>query len=448
MLKRATSRTPWQALAALGGIVALEAAFLALRRLADLKLYVVETIAIGLAAGAVYFIALYALEHSRDSRTALGLVFAGAVLFRLTLAPLAPSLSEDIDRYRWDGRVQQAGWNPYSIRPDDPRVAALHDPREPGGPGHDITAIYPPLAELIFRAAIRLFPSPVAFKLPFIAADLLVVLFLAGWLRSTGGRNYQLAIYAWNPLVVVEFAGSAHSDALALAVLVAACLVIIRGHKGVSTLLLAAAALIKSFPVMLFPLWLRRAGWPRTAASWWNAAGAAALAALCTWPYRSALARIPETMAYYASRWQMNNASLYAVLLWLTHSPKLAEGIGVGVAVGLALWTAERKMEIAPAAVLIIGAILLFSPNAYSWYFTWIIPFMCFVPNPSWLLLTILQFLSYHVLIDYQAFGTFHFRPFMVWLTYAPFYALLLWQWFRRKRGAVEAQRHEIEENN
>lgn len=204
-----------------------------------------------------------------------------------------------------------------------------------------------------------------------------------------------------------------------------------------STLLLAAAALLKSFPIMLFPLWLRRAGWPRSTVSWLNAGAAAGLTILCAWPYRSALAQLPDTMAYYASRWQGNNTSLYSVLVWFSGPPQLAQGLGVGVAAGLALWAAARRLEPARAAYLIFGAVLMLSPNAYSWYFTWIIPFLCFVPNPAWLLLTILQFLSYHVLIDYQALGIWHWNREMLLLTYAPFYALLLWQ-----KLTAEVRRH------
>jgi alpha-1,6-mannosyltransferase len=434
MVSRAEFRTRQQVLVAFIGIVALEAAFYALRRLTNLELYVVETIAIALAAGVVYFVVLFSLEHTHEHRATLWLILVGAVIFRLTLVPLTPTLSNDVYRYRWDGRIQRAGWNPYSVRPDDPRLRALRDPREPAGPGHDIPSIYPPLSELMFRAADRFLPTPVAFKLPMIVADLLVVCLLAGWLRATGGRVFRLAIYAWNPLVVVEFAGSGHSDALALAALVAACLVIIRGKKTVSTMLLAAAALLKAFPVMLFPLWLRREGWPRSAKSWRDGLAAAALAAVCFWPYRSAFLHFSETMSYYASRWQGNNASLFAVLRWLSGSAKFAEGFGVAVAAGLALWVAVRRLEPARAALLIFGAVLLFSPNAYPWYFTWVIPFLCFVPNPAWTMLTILQFLSYHVLIGYQAFGTWQFRPLMLWLTYGPFYGLLLWQWVRSRR--------------
>jgi len=426
----------WQSLArsqvavALAGLVALEIPFAALHQLGNLKLYVVETIATGLAAGLIYFVALYALEHSTERRATFWLVLAGALLFRLTLLPLPPTLSTDLYRYLWDGRIQSASahWNPYTVRPDDPRLAKLCDQNWSAVSGPDIAAIYPPLVELVYRATYRVLPSPAGFKLPFLMADLLVIGLLAGWIRSSGGRSFQLAVYAWNPLVVVEFAASGHNDALALAAVVAASLVIIRWRGMLSMLLLTAGMLLKWFPAVLFPLWLRRAGWPRNLEAWGKTLAAVGLAVLCAWPFRSAWPQILETLDYYQSRWHHNNASLYALLAWVSGSRELAEGMGVGVVAGLALWVASRQMDGVRAAYILFGAILMLTPNAFSWYFTWMVPLLCFFPNPAWLLLTVLQFLSYHVLIDYQAKGLWRFRPEMLWLTYAPCYAWLLWQ--------------------
>jgi hypothetical protein len=149
-------------------------------------------------------------------------------------------------------------------------------------------------------------------------------------------------------------------------------------------------------------------------------------------------------MKQFEELWQDNNSSLYTLLkMFSDGSHEFAAGIGVGVAVGLALWTAARKFDPPRAALWIFGAVLLFSPNAYSWYFTWIIPFLCFYPNPAWLMLTILQFLSYNVLIQYQDFGIFNFDPRYLALTYAPFYAMLLFQSWRNRKlapaNAVEA---------
>jgi len=61
--------------------------------------------------------------------------------------------------------------------------------------------------------------------------------------------------------------------------------------------------------------------------------------------------------------------------------------------------------------------------------------FRCSVFSQSaWLLLTVLQFLSYNVLISYGILSQFKFDPFMQWLVYAPFYALLVAQWFLRQK--------------
>ena len=104
-------------------------------------------------------------------------------------------------------------------------------------PVPEIPAMYPPLAQLVFCATRLVLPAPDGFKLPFLPADLAVAALLAGWIRSTGGRNYQVAIHAWNPLVVVKFAFSGHNDALANAGVVAP-LMIIRRDPAMSTLTL------------------------------------------------------------------------------------------------------------------------------------------------------------------------------------------------------------------
>ncbi len=427
-----------QTAAAVAGALALEALFAFMARLGDLKLEIIEVIALALAAGIIYFIALYALEHSAKSRPAFWIISAGALLFRLTLYSLTPSLSTDIQRYRWEGRIQNAGWNPYSVAPADPRLAYLRDPGWAIMPGAEIPAVYPPLSELVFRLDARFLPGTIAFKLPFVLADLLVLALLAKWLQSYQDGNYRLAIYAWNPLVIVEFAASGHNDSLAIAAMVTA-LAILKKRPGASAVTLTAGSLAKLFPVTLLPLALRLSNWPRKLRGWLAFGGAALISAACVWPYRSALAQFPEIFARYQATWQNYNPSLYAVLLWFSGYADIAAGIGEGVVLGLAIWAAARKLDPLRAAFLIIGAILMFAPNTYSWYFTWIVPLLCFFPSPAWLLLTILQFLSYKVLIEYQINGIWHFDPYFQWLTYAPFYALLAGEAFLNRRGRQPA---------
>ena len=205
---------------------------------------------------------------------------------------------------------------------------------------------------------------------------------LAGWIRSTGGRNYQVAIYAWNPLVVVEFASSGHNDALAIAGVVAT-LLIIRRVPAMSTLTLTAGALAKAFPATLLPLALFRAGWPGKLRGWLAAGGCAALTAACVWPYRHGWREFLGMLKYYQFIFRNYHSSIYPVLLWLTGSHEIAAGVGEGVVVGLGLWLAVRRAEPTRAAFLLIGTVLLFAPNGYPWYFTWIVPLLVFLSEPG-----------------------------------------------------------------
>ena len=439
MVSAASRRPEPQMAIALIAIVALEAVFAAIARLGDLSVHIPEFMALALGAGVLYFIALYALEHTRDNRAVLWIVLLGALAFRLTLFPYPPSLSTDVHRYRWDGHVQSAGWNPYAVAPTDPRLASLRDPGWAVMPAPEIPTMYPPLSELVFRATWRVLPGPVGFKLPFLLADLAVVAMLAGWIRAAGGRTYQIAIYAWNPLVIVEFASSGHNDALAIAAVVAT-LLIIRRFPAMSTLTLAAGALAKAFPATLLPLALIRAGWPGKLRGWLAAGGCAVLTAVCVWPYYKGWREFLAMLKYYRVIWRNYHSSIYPVLLWLSGSHAVAAGVGEGVVLGLALWLAFRRVDPTRAAFLLIGTILLFAPNGYSWYFTWIVPLLCFFPSPAWLLLTVLQFLSYKIFINYRALGVWEFDPLFQWLCYAPFYALLGWEILRRGRKCQESQ--------
>jgi hypothetical protein len=144
-------------------------------------------------------------------------------------------------------------------------------------------------------------------------------------------------------------------------------------------------------------------------------------------------------LKYYQLIFRNYHSSVYPVLLWLTGSHVVAAGVGEGVVIGLAVWLALRHAEPTRAAFLLIGTVLLFAPNGYSWYFTWIVPLLCFYPSPAWLLLTILEFLSYKIFLNYRALGVWHFDPFFQWLCYAPFYALLGWEILRRRAESSSA---------
>ncbi len=426
--------TRWNALWPWAAAIALEAFFVRMHSLYYLKNHAISFIELALAAGVVYLLALYAFAQTRATRTTTILLIFAAIAFRAPLWPMEPTLSDDLQRYRWEAKEQAAGWNPYSIAPNDPRLVQLRDKYYQIMPGREVPAIYPPATELLFRASYKLFPGPIAFKTPFAVADVLVLLLLFYIFRGQKDRDFRLAVYAWNPLVIVEFAGSGHNDVLALLGIVAG-LALVKKWPSIASVPIALAAMAKVFPVLLLPVWIRGAGWPRKKAGWW-AAGLALVAALAvTLPYWHALGMFHANMSYYEATWKNYHASLYTVIDWLTGGKTEVPAIvGVLATWGLAFWLMWKNAEPARTAYLLIGTVLVFAPNGYSWYFTWMVPLLCFFPSPAWLMLTVLQFLSYNVLIGYGILGVFRFDPFMQWLVYGPFYALLILGWLHSQK--------------
>ena len=425
----------WIALIAAG--IILELLFLRMHNLYYLKNHAIGFIELALGAGIVYLFALYGFSRTQATRTSTILLIFSAIVLRAPLWPMEATLSDDLQRYRWEAKVQAHGWNPYVVAPKDPRLAPLRDNYYAIIPGKEIPAIYPPVSELVFRATWTLFPGPISFKTTFAAADVLILLVLA-WMfwREQEHRDFRIAVYAWNPLVIVEFAASGHNDVLAVLGVVCG-LAMVKKWPVLSNIPITLAAMAKAFPALLLPVCIRRAGWPAKK-GWWAAGLVLASGLLVLAPYGHGLGMLRANLTYYEATWKNYHASLYTLIDWLTggktRNPALVATIATW---GLAFWLAWKKADPARAAYLLVGTILAFGPNGYSWYFTWIVPLLCFFPNPAWLMLTVLQFLSYNVLIGYGILGVFRFDPFMQWLVYAPFYAVLVAHWLYTRRLAA-----------
>jgi uncharacterized membrane protein len=98
-------------------------------------------------------------------------------------------------------------------------------------------------------------------KATLLAFEVAGVLLLLRLLDEWRLPRERILIYAWHPLTLWEFAGSGHVDA-AIVTFVALALWARRREKAWLTgSALAAAALVKFFPAVLFPALYRRWDW-------------------------------------------------------------------------------------------------------------------------------------------------------------------------------------------
>jgi hypothetical protein len=304
------------------------------------------------------------------SPMAIALILAVGVLSRALLLPAAPSLSTDAYRYVWDARVGSAGIDPYAYPPIAPEVARLRDADIYPRLNHlTWQTVYPPTAEAFFRAVYWVAPDSVlAMKLALGGAELLALVFLALLLRALDVPLGRLAIYAWNPLLLVEIWGSGHLDALVLAMVTAAALASARGRDGLAAALLGVGTLVKLYPAVLMLL-LR----DRRRVSVYALFGAVVVAGTFA---AGGLSRWPVAPIWrYVSREYFNPGLVRAFV-----NESLAALAAIVVWVLAVAWTA-RAGSLAERAVPMVAGVIVLGANVFPWYAVWLVPFLAVKPS-------------------------------------------------------------------
>ncbi|HEX9015351.1 MAG TPA: glycosyltransferase 87 family protein, partial [Chloroflexota bacterium] len=382
------------------------------------------------------------VRAERDGRDLPGvllvLALAWAVMLRVGLLATTPSLSDDVYRYVWDGKVIAAGIDPYAYPPAAPELSALRDPLWNGINHKEMRTPYPPLAEVLFAAVYHLAPGAVAgMQAGAVLFDLGVILVIIGLLARLGLKRWRVLIYAWNPLVLVQFAHSGHFDSAMLLSLLGAVLLIASGRRLLSGVTLGVSVLTKLVPAMLGPLFLPFWGVAGTVA-----AGATVIAGTAPLIGQPALAGVLTE----ASDARFNDSAGFLLVRLLSPATPNAEAIArtgasalvalTSLTLGALLWRRRASWREVPGAIYaVIGLFIVMNAVVEPWYLTWIVPFLCFAipsgslpggwraPSWGWLLLSgtvMLTDLTYSASFD---------RGTWLWVRvaeYGPLFCLLL----------------------
>src|SRR6185295_4311012 len=296
----------------------------------------------------------------------------------------------------------------------------------------DASAIYPPLLQMVHAATFMVFHSVWGFKLMFLTAEAALIWILLQLLRLYGRHSGDIIFYAWNPLAIVEIAGSGHHDACVVALLLAAALFTLTAKPGKTVLALAGSILCKLYPVASLPFFFKSLSWRRLV--WLPVILIAGYL-----PYASAGSRLFSALLYYREKWRFNGF-LFVQLSELLKDERQVERLMlllVGVVICVCLY---RGLDILEQLYWVTGVVLLCAPTLFPWYLIWIAPFLCFFPNPAWLLLTALSPLSYYVLIEWWSLGLWRQSNLFLKLQYYPFYGLLIWNFLRVSRAKTKVR--------
>ncbi len=350
----------------------------------------------------IYAAAVWLSLRSGDSRRLFVVALIFAALFRLSILLYPPYLSDDIYRYVWDGRVQATGTNPYRYIPADEALARLRDDKIYSNMNRRDSAqtIYPPVAEAAFLLITRFSESVTWMKAAMLGFEAIGIWAIVQLLVSFGFARQRVLIYAWHPLVVWEFAGSGHVDALAIAFIALALLVRRKRREGLTGFFLACATCVKLFPAVMFPaVYMRR--------SWKFVLAFVATIAIAYLPYLGVgpMGVLGSLPGYASERGLISGEQFFllTVARRLVH-PALPTSayllFTVAVLGALSWWLLKNSQQHDDLGYLrnslLISSIfmLLLTPH-FSWYFCWLIVFLCFVPSLPVFYLTLASFLLY-----------------------------------------------------
>jgi hypothetical protein len=382
-----------------------------------------------LLAGLAYFVSVFVVLRHSSSRASLWIVLGVAAAMRLVFVFDHPVLSSDVYRYVWDGQVQSAGVNPYRYVPADPALKHLRDAKvfpliNRANYAH---TIYPPAAQVIFAAVGWVSSSVTAMKLAMVAFEVLACWCLLQLLHLAQLPAERLLIYAWNPLSLWSFAYDGHVDAAAIGLLSLALLYRARHRDTLAGAVLAVASLVKFFPVVVAPAFVRGGKFWRPAL-----AGSLVIGSLYGL-YASAGSGVFGFLSGYSAEeglatgdgvWLLSGVSY---LNDHTDLVDLPDTYGlyflVGAAIGLiafGVWVARRVLPAGErdvvmlcrdTAILAATAMILVSPH-YPWYFAWLALPSVIAPLRSVIWLSVASMVLYiHPETDFALWGSVVYLP-------------------------------------
>jgi hypothetical protein len=243
---------------------------------------------------------------------------------------------------------------------------------------------------LITRISVKLGGSVLWMKAGLVGLEMLTIWVLVKLLAALGLARERVLIYAWHPLLLWEVASSGHVDGAALPLLALALLFYVRHKPAATGVALAAATLVKLYPIVLFPALYRRSDWRK--GDWKMPAWVAAIVAGGYACYASVGPHVLGFLPEYAKEEGMESGSRYFLLTLARHGlhwdglpTAVFYGFAAVVLLGLA-WVASFKSEDNALAAIgycfaIATALMLLFSSHYPWYYLWLLPFLCIIPN-------------------------------------------------------------------
>ena len=363
------------------------------------------------------------------------------MVFRAIYLLVFPELSDDVFRYIWDGMLTNEGISPYSMLPSEWSNVGLsqdfgnmlHQLNSP-----DYYSIYPPVLQSVFALSVwlgngQLLSSVITLRVLVLLAELGSMVLIWKLLKAWKMNTRNLMLYALNPLVIIEFAGSLHGEVFMIFFLLLSLWLLAEKRQWVSATVFGLSVGTKLLPLMFLPFYIKRLGWLKSMIYGTVVILIVAVLYVPFWT-PELLENTLSSLRLYFANFEFN-ASIYYIIREVGYWHKGYNIIGLTavwlprvVAASIlliALLNKDKTISGIPKLMLFAWFIYYaFATTVNPWYVAVLAAFLPFTKYRFALLWLML------VPLSYEAFGNEPFRENMwiIALEYIPVYLWLLFE--------------------
>ena len=338
-------------------------------------------------SSALLALILWRISPQKFSASHLFLLFAFTFVARLFF--MNYQVSDDVFRYIWEGRIQNLGFDPYIFSPDSIQLESYRDGLWEGINHKEWSAIYGPIALLLFKIIAFISPTVLAFKVAFVLLDLatLVVLYLI--LKKKGHHLGSLALYAFNPLVIMAFAGEAHLDSLQMFLVIASYYFCISKKWTLSAILIGLAISSKFTAIIFLPFLIRKENWQWLFVSVFTAF-------IPVLFFDASVQQMFSSLFRFGSELRFNDSIHFVFFKLFGQGTAAYISAGLLLVLSIAIWmTQDSPLR---GAFFCCFAFLLLSPTVHYWYLCMLVPFLVLVPSVPAMVWTVSSVFYFNVM--------------------------------------------------
>lgn len=333
---------------------------------------------------------LYGLVFRFKPETEFKFLIRAAIVLRLIALAALPTLSDDVYRFIWDGRLLAHGYNPFLYLPSEILTtpiavqAGLTDALFQKLNSPDYYTVYPPLLQGWFAVAGTLggtndLATVFWLRLPILLGEvgtfwlLYRLLILMGKDDNTTRRGVLL--YSLNPVVIVELVGNVHYEGLTICFLLAGLYFYKKQKDLPSATFLGLAAGVKLLPLIFLPALLEK-NKVRKNLRYVLVAGIIFVVPFLSFFDAAIVENLSTSLNLYFRRFEFN-ASVYYLLreagtLILGYNPIALIGPFLAlVALSLILffsWSQRVSLSLSERWLFVLTTYLLCATTVHPWY--------------------------------------------------------------------------------